>query len=322
LVSRELKGNLLNQASLAGREPREDHFKKGESQMKISQLKVRMYALVALAALCLPLAAHAQLNNPNGIVFDSAGNLWVANYGANQVLEINPANGAVLNTIATGLSGPTRLTFAFGELYVANTNGDDVTVYNPKTLQLVQTISSSAISSPLGIAVDAYGDLYVGDNSANKVIALNIGNGLVETLTKDNSGYKYTSPGVLVIQGKNIYAGFGPNGGENAVISYNAGEFLTDDPVEITVYNDNVNTGPTGVAFDSKGNVYISEYYSGTAVKYAPHNGTNPLLVISQGAGGCEGIAVDKSGNIYVSNSIFNTITVYNPSGVLINTLD
>ena len=42
------------------------------------------------------------------------------------------------------------------------------------------------------------------------------------------------------------------------------GEFLTGDPQEITVYNDNVNTGPTGAAFDSKGNVYISEYYSGT----------------------------------------------------------
>jgi hypothetical protein len=27
---------------------------------------------------------------------------------------------------------------------------------------------------------------------------------------------------------------------------YNLGEFLTDDPKEITVYNDNVNTGPTG----------------------------------------------------------------------------
>jgi sugar lactone lactonase YvrE len=64
------------------------------------------------------------------------------------------------------------------------------------------------------------------------------------------------------------------------------------------VYNDNVNTGPNGVAFDSEGNVYFS-----------------------QGTGGCEGIAVDKSGNVYVSNSTLNDITVYNSSGTLINTL-
>jgi sugar lactone lactonase YvrE len=106
-----------------------------------------------------------------------------------------------------------------------------------------------------------------------------------------------------------------------AVISYNVGEFLTDDPAEITVYNDNVNTGPTGIAFDSQSNFYISEPYSGTAVKYGPKGGS-PLLVISQGTGGCEGIAVDRHGNIYVSNSTLNNITVYNPLGTLINTLN
>ena len=51
-------------------------------------------------------------------------------------------------------------------------------------------------------------------------------------------------------------------------------------------------------------------------------NGKRPVLVINQGTGGCEGIAVDKSGNIYVSNSTLNNITVYNPSGELINTLN
>ena len=63
------------------------------------------------------------------------------------------------------------------------------------------------------------------------------------------------------------------------------------------MYNDNVNTGPTGIAFNSQGNVYISELYSGTAVKYGPRGG-KPLLVSSQGTGGCEGIAVDESANI------------------------
>ena len=270
---------------------------------------------------CLSVAAHAQLSKPSGIAFDSSGNLWVANNGANQVLELNPANGAVLNTITEGLNSPSRLAFAFGKLYVTNLGGNNVTVYNPATLALVQTISSSAISRPLALAVDTYGDVYVGNNSANNVIALNIAGGLVETLTADNSGFQFSAPGALAIFGKNIYAGFG-GGGKNAVISYNVGEFLTHDPQEVTEYNDNVNTGPTGVAFDSEGNVYISEYYSGTAVKYAPGRGRTPLLVINQGTGGCEGIALDKSGNIYVSNSSLNNITVYNPSGTLINTLD
>jgi hypothetical protein len=144
---------------------------------------------------------------------------------------------------------------------------------------------------------------------------------LVETLTTDKSGFNFSSPGALAIHGRNLYAGFGPGSGENAVISYNVGESLTNDPAEVTVYNDNVNTGPTGIAFNSQGNVYISELYSGTAVKYGPRGG-KPLLVSSQGTGGCEGIAVGESANIYVANSTLNNITVYNSSGTLVNTLN
>jgi len=282
--------------------------------------RTRFLSLAGLA-LSLALPALAQFNNPNGIVFDYAGHLWLANSGDNNVLELDPATGKVYNSITEGISAPTRLTFASGDLYVTNLGTNNITVYDHETLALKQTITNSAISRPLALAVDAYGDVYVGDNSTNKVIALNISGGLIETLTKDNSGYPYFAPGVLTIHGKNIYAGFGPNQGENAVISYNLGEFLTGDPKQITVYNDNVNTGPTGVAFDNQGYIYISGYTSATAVKYALGYGKTPVLVINQGTGGCEGIAVDPSGNIYVSNSTLNNITVYNPSGMLINTL-
>ena len=279
--------------------------------------------ILATLALCLSLTANAQFNNPNGLAFDKDGNLWVANYGANQVLELDPSNGIVLNTITDGLSGPTRLAFdSQSNLWVANTTGGTITGYNTKTLRRIRTYTESAASKPLGVAVDAYGDTYIANNGINDIAALNVGFGrLVETLTKDNGGFSFSSPGALAIHGRNLYAGFGPGSGENAVISYNVGEFLTDDPAEVTVYNDNVNTGPSGLAFDSQGNVYISELYSGTAVKYAPTGG-KPLLVISQGTGGCEGIAVDASENIYVSNSSKNDITVYNQSGTLINTLN
>jgi sugar lactone lactonase YvrE len=269
---------------------------------------------LGMIALCLSLTANAQLNGPGGLVFDGSGNLWVTNGGANQVLKLNPTTGAVIKTITTGLNNPCRLQFALGDLYVLNRGSNNVTVYNSAG-KLLRTISSGSISLPLALAVDVYGDVYVGDNSANSVIALNTDGSLVETLTKDDSGFTFIAPGVLTLHGEDIYAGFGPNVGENAVISYNVGEFLTNNPQEMTVYNDNVNTGPTGVAFDSKGNVYIAEFTSATVAEYAPGKGTKPLLVISQGISGPEGIAVDKSGNIYVSNPPNNNITVYGPTG-------
>jgi len=286
-------------------------------------MKITLASLVGMALL-LVLPASAQFNNPNGILFDAKGNLWLANSGDNNVLELNPSTGAILNTITNGVSSPTRLAFdSQGRLWVTNLGNNTVTTYTNLSVsgaKLVGTLTSSSISRPLGLAVDAYGDVYVADNSTNAVVAFNINGGLIETLTKDKSGFAFTAPGVIVIHGQNIYVGLGPNIGTNAVISYNVGEFLTGDPQEITVFNDNVDTGPTGVAFDSAGNVYISEYTTPSWVKYSPSG--KLLLAVKTGVNGPEGIALDKSGNIYVSNSVSNNITVYNPSGAQINTLN
>ncbi len=288
-------------------------------------MKLQLGMLLALA-LCLSLPASAQyhLNNPNGLAFDSRGHLWVVNSGANQILELSPAVPIVLNTITQGIDAPSRLFFdSSGTLWVANLGNNTVTAYNNLTTpggRLVKTVSNSQIQRPLGLAVDDYGDVFVANNSANDIIALNIADHLIESPTVDNSGFEFTAPGALAIQGQNLYAGFGSTSSEDAVISYNLGEFLTGDPAEITVFNDNVNTGPTGIAFDSAGNVYISEYYSGSWVKYAPAGGA-PMLVVHSGVEQPEGIAVDQRGNIYVSNSSQNDITVYSPSGRLFLTM-
>jgi sugar lactone lactonase YvrE len=282
-------------------------------------MKIKTLILATLA-LCLSLTANATnpLDNPNGLAFDSIGNLWVANYVSNTVVALNPTSGALLSTISEGLNGPTRLFFASSDvLYVLNTGGNNITVYNTQTLKLLNTISNSNFNKPLGFALDVYGDLYVSNvaSSADNVIALNINGSLVETLTKDDSGYVFTAPGTIVIHGQDLYLSIGPNMGPNAVISYNVGEFLTHNPIEKVVYNDNVNDGPTGITFDSKENVYISEFTSNTAIVYNS-SGKKILLVINPSGAttlfnGPEGIALDSSGNIYISSSYDNKIAVF-----------
>jgi streptogramin lyase len=279
------------------------------------------YFFLAGLLLSLSMAASAQLTSPTGLAFDSSGHLWVANDQPDQVLEIDPSTGNVLNTITEGLNHPLRLFFGTDSiLYVANGNGNNITAYNIQTLKLVRTVSAKSITFPLAVAADAYGDVYVGNNSLNNVVALNIGNGLVETLSQDKSGYRFVAPGAMAIRGANIYIGFGPGFGTDGVISYNVGEFLVGNAKEITFYNDNIDTGPTGIAFDGKGNVYISEFYSNTWVKYAPVGGS-PLLVVSKGIAQPEGIAVDWNGNVFVANSTLANITEYNPAGKLIKTI-
>ena len=160
-------------------------------------MKLNTIILTTLA-LCLSLTANAQLNNPNGLdVRQQRTNLWVANYGANQVLELDPSNGNVLNTITNYVKGPTRLAFdSLGNLWVANTNNPGTVVgYRAKTFQRFFTYDALG-AKPLGVAVDAYGDIYIANNAKNNILVLNVGFSLVETLTADKSGFNFSSPGL------------------------------------------------------------------------------------------------------------------------------
>jgi streptogramin lyase len=291
-------------------------------------------ALAFCLSLMFSLPANAQFNNPNGILFDNEAHLWLANYGDNNVLELGIGNctATILNTITNGINGPTRLAFdSSGHLWVTNTSSNTITVYDDLGSaggKLIKTISNAAIQHPLGIAVDAYGDFYVANNTQSNIATFNINDGLVETLTQDNSGFPFLDPGVLVIYGQNIYAGLGPCSLENskascdnAVISYNVGEFLTGDPQEVIKYAAPGQTGPTGVTFDNQGFVYVSYYTTPSWVVYTPKG--KKKLEVQDGVGGPEGIQLDSSGNVYVSNSRLNTITEYSPypSGKLICTI-
>ena len=278
-------------------------------------------ASIAFLVICLSIITNAQipLNQPNGLAFDRKGNLYVANYGTNQILIYDSSLNQT-NSISAGLNGPTRLAFdTYSELYVTNFTGDNITVYDSNLHQLIPRTIRQKISKPLGVAVDAYGDVYVANNGNNTIGVYDVNGNVVGTLSQDSNARKFSAPGALAIHGRNIYVGTGPTAGSNYVTSYNVGELLTLHPTELDTYTDTVNTGPTGVAFDQAGNVYISDFYSGTGTKYSEDG--KLLLVINNQTSHCEGIALDKAGKIYVANEYANTITVYDPNGNLINTL-
>jgi len=263
---------------------------------------------------------RAQLNGPGGIIFDSSGKLWVANSGSNQVQQLDPLTGGVLATITAGVNGPSRLAFGpFGELFVANTAGNTVTVYDSKLSQIVKKTISSNLSRPTGVAVDVYGDVFVSNNADNNIAVFDVDGDLVEILTQDNSGLRFAAPSALVVHQTGLLISIGPTAGKNAVTVYNPGEVLTNNPKERGQFTDFVNTGPTGVAFDGAGNVYVSDYYSNSWVKFSQNGAL--LMAITTDVAQPEGIAVDRQGNVFVANSTSNTITVYNSQGKLINTL-
>jgi YVTN family beta-propeller protein len=273
-----------------------------------------------LFALCATPWLHAQLSGPQGIVFDTAGKLWVANSTANQVQQLDPSTGAVLATITAGLNNPSRLAFGpFGYLYVANTSGNSITVYDSKLNQVVRKTISTHLSKPTGVAVDSYGDVFVSNNASNNIAVFDVDGNFVESLGQDDNGFAFSAPSAIVVHSTELFISIGPDAGKNAVEAYNPGQFLIHNPKPRGEFTDNVNTGPTGVAFDGSANVYVSDFYSNSWVKFSPTG--KLLMAVTTGIAQPEGIAVDQQGNVFVANSSANTITVYNSRGTLINTL-
>jgi serine/threonine-protein kinase len=135
----------------------------------------------------------ASFNEPSGLAVDASGNVYVADFGNNQIRKINP-NGEVstfagnLNMgyadgmgIAASFNHPSSVAIDIsGNLYVADDGNSLVRKINPagivttiagsKTLGSANGIGTTAsFHYPLGIAVDASGNLYIADSFNNQI---------------------------------------------------------------------------------------------------------------------------------------------------------
>ena len=87
-------------------------------------------------------ATAAELNGPNGVAVDSAGDLFIADTANNVIREVVKATGDIITVAGNGTAGY---------------SGDN----GPAT--------AAELDSPRGIAVDSAGDLFIAD-SGNNVI--------------------------------------------------------------------------------------------------------------------------------------------------------
>lgn len=207
-------------------------------------------------------ATNAALNSPSGLAVDSAGNVYISDYGNNVVRMVTP--GGIISTIA-GNGSP-------------GYSGDG------------GMATSAQLNGPLGLAVDASGNLYIAD-SGNHVVRMVNSSGIIST---------FAGAGVIGNMG---------NGG----LAVSA-QLAT----------------PFGLAIDSNGNVYISDsgtdqirivnpagviqVIAGTGTSgYSGDNG--PALQAQFNI--VAGIALDPLGNLYVAdegNNVVRMLTVAAPA--------
>jgi probable HAF family extracellular repeat protein len=170
-------------------------------------------------------ATNASLSNPTGVAVDGYGNVFIADAGNNVLREVD-TNGIITTVAGNGglgyggdggaatsanLNYPTGVAVdGYGNLFVMDTGNNVVREVNPGGI--ITTIAgnggagyggdnglavSASLNNPAGIAVDAYGDLFIADQGNNVVREVNT-NGIITTVAGNGSS-GYTGDGGAAI---------------------------------------------------------------------------------------------------------------------------
>lgn len=196
----------------------------------------------------------ASFDNPNGVAVDAAGNVYVADTYNNLIRKVTPT-GAV--STLSGVIGATTLTDgpvatatfskpsgvavdAAGNVYVADSlvgrirliSGGQVTTFAGTSMSslLDGPATSVSFSWPVGVAVDAAGNVYVGDRNNHLI-------------RKISAGYVTTYAGLTHYMGSST----GSSG-------FHDGPAWIDASISSSAFN-----SPSGVAVDAAGNVYVAD---------------------------------------------------------------
>ena len=283
----------------------------------------------------------------------------------------NPAAGPVGNqdlsptiTIAGSNAGfvtPTGVVSdANGTLYVSNefggANGNgDILIFQPGTngnafasAKIDGPYSDTGLSEPININLDSSGNIYAanlnaGPDGAGSITVYAAGNtgdvGPVATITGPDTLLSLPAKTALDSAGNIYVTNCGPgcpstcsNAGNGLITVYAAGSDGNVPPIAVIQGPDTELNHVSGIAVDSGGRIYASNFCSGSINIYPPIGSINtpdtpPLVVLSGSLTklfGPGAIALDGNNSLYVTNCIAgcggaalgpDLITVYSPIG-------
>ena len=281
------------------------------------------------------LATSASLNAPSGLAFDASGNLFIADSGNNVIRRVDGTSGIITTVAGTGVAGyngdnrsATSATLnmgtyrsqqialdSSGNLYIADTNNNRI---RKVTGGVITTVAgngteglygdggpapSAILAAPEGVALDANGNIFFGDNYS-RIRAVNM------------HGTGITVAGVAI----------GP--GDIATVAGGFGGFRGDGgPATSAGF-----ASPTGVAIDASGDILIADLVNNRVRIVAASSGIVTTLA-GGGSGGDGGLAtsaiaaspitgaVDNFGDLYFLETTGNRVRRVDGSSGIITTV-
>ena len=139
-------------------------------------------------------ATSAELSYPSGVAVDTAGNIYIADSTNNRIRKVAASTGDISTVAGNGTAGY---------------SGDG------------GAATSAELSNPIGVVVDAAGNIYIADEVNNRIREVTASTGIITTVAGD---------------GTRGYSGDG-GAATSAELYY-----------------------PFGVSVDAAGNIYIADY--------------------------------------------------------------
>ncbi len=158
-------------------------------------------------------ATAASLNGPRGVALDGSGHLFIADTGNCRIREVDLSTGLINTVVGNGTPGfsgdgglavlaeikyPTRIALDnAGNVFIADTYNARIREYIAST-KTIQTVAGSgtaygnlgdggpplaaSLDSPMGVAVDSNGNIFIADYNGNRIRKVNTSANIITTV--------------------------------------------------------------------------------------------------------------------------------------------
>jgi sugar lactone lactonase YvrE len=248
------------------------------------------------------------LSGPGLMAVDSLGNVYIADTGDNQIVEVTAGGVASVVSfpgLSPALASPTAVAVdGAGNLYVADSSNSRVVKLSAGVASVVNT--ASLLSDPVGLAVDAAGDLYISDGVNNDIVKVPAG-GSAAVLSISGLGTPLSQPfGLALDLAGNLYI---VDTGNIRIVKVTTGGVGS-------VYFTTGLVLPEGLGIDGLGNLYIADASNNIIVKATPAGVFSIVSMDGFTLSAPKGVAVSVWGAVYVADTLNNRVIEAQPTTV------